>query len=275
MQEKLLRYYSQHCSLFLENFNQALSGFDNEAVHDMRVAVKRLRAINLLLERLFPGKFDAVENEIKIRELFRISGRIRDTQVQQQLLSGYISQTGATFSGYQLYLKKVEQKSIKKFNKCLAETDAEEALRNMQKIASGLILASPDEAINLQIILFVSELMDSSRSMCQNQTHDENLHEIRRKLKQCHYLLSLFDKDDQNLLLLNLTVKKLDKVSELLGDWHDQVVAIEMLKKFINQASEKDISGFHRYLRLMNNFSGKRHMQHRKIMNYFEEKLDF
>ena len=67
MQEKLLRYYSQHCSLFLENFNQALSGFDNEAVHDMRVAVKRLRAINLLLERLFPGKVAVVESEMKSR----------------------------------------------------------------------------------------------------------------------------------------------------------------------------------------------------------------
>jgi len=274
MQERLLRYYSKHCGLFVYNFRHALTGFDEEAVHDMRVAVKRIRAVNLLIERLFPGKFDSVTCEGQIRELFRLSGRIRDTQVQQLLLSDCTEQAGTTLGEYQHYLKKTEQKSIRRFNKCLAETDAEADLEDMQKLATDLIKASTTEGIARQIILFIDELMAVSRSMRQDQAHDENLHEIRKKLKNCHYLLTLFDKDDPDLPKLSSTIKRLDKVNELLGEWHDQVVAMEMLGKFISQRGEAEITGDDYYRQLMDNLSGKRQQLHEKIMNYFEEKLD-
>ena len=274
MQERLLRYYSKHCSHFVSNFRQALTGFDEEAIHDMRVAIKRLRAVNLLIERLHPRKFDSVSGEGRIRDLFRLSGRIRDTQVQQQLLSACLEHSGTTHSEYLHYLKKSEQKSIRKFNKSLAETDAEAELEDLQKLASELISDSTDDAITRQIILFAEELMAVSRAMRHDQAHDENLHEIRRKLKSCHYLLTLFDKDDPDHRQLSSIIKRLDKVNELLGQWHDQVVAMEMLGKFISQRDETKIQGDDCYLQLMENLSGQRQHLHEKIMNYFTEKLD-
>ncbi|MFH1118956.1 MAG: CHAD domain-containing protein [Bacteroidota bacterium] len=275
MQERLFQYFTKHSGLFLSNSRQALTGFDADAIHDMRVAVKRIRAVYLLLERLFPDTFNSVSEEGRLKELFRFSGRMRDIQVQKLLLESYSANLDTTFGDYKSYLEDSEKKAVKKFRKLLQEFSAEEYVKHKLKLVEGLIALTAGEQVRKQIIGFVDELMEAAKEMRIDQEHDENLHEIRRKLKQCHYLLSVFDPEDPDLPTLNKTIRHLDHVNELLGDWHDQVVAMEMLDRFLEKHIEKEITGNNRYVLLRENLSVNRHLLYIKILSYIEVKLSF
>ncbi len=274
MQERLLDYFAKHCDLFIRNFNLVLSDFDADAIHDMRVAIKRIRAVFHLMERLYPDKFNQVEEEGKLREMFRLSGRMRDAQVQQQLLACNALNLGSTFGEYQAYLHDAENKAIKKFKKFIKDYNAEKELNEKQEKAGKLISSTDPEHIRIQIIQFVNELFSKARQMRAEDEHDESLHEIRRKLKQCHYLLSLFSEDDPDLPKLNTTLKRLDKVNELLGNWHDQMVGMEMLDRFIEKFRKREEAGENRYLLLKENLAENRYLLYKKVMVYFKEKLD-
>jgi CHAD domain-containing protein len=275
MQERLLRYYSKHCGLFVSNFRRALAGFDEEAVHDMRVAVKRIRAVYLLMERMFPNKYIAETEEGQLKELFRLSGRMRDAHVQQQLLNTYADQLSTSFPEYAASLKAAEKKAVRKFTKFLNGFDAEADLQKKLLNFTSLIKYADKDMIRNNVIFLVDELMEAVGTMRDDQMGDENLHEIRRKLKQCHNLLTLFDKDDPDLPQLNLTIQKLDLVNDLLGKWHDQLVAMEMLDRFLDTQNGKETSGKNRYLLLREKLQVNRHALHVKILNYFEEVLNF
>ncbi|MBK6964701.1 MAG: CHAD domain-containing protein [Bacteroidales bacterium] len=274
MQERLLDYFAKHCDLFIRNFNLVLSDFDADAIHDMRVAIKRIRAVFHLMERLYPDKFNQVEEEGKLREMFRLSGRMRDAQVQQQLLACNALNLGSTFGEYQAYLHDAENKAIKKFKKFIKDYNAEKELNEKQEKAGKLISSTDPEHIRIQIIQFVNELFSKARQMRAEDEHDESLHEIRRKLKQCHYLLSLFSEDDPDLPKLNTTLKRLDKVNELLGNWHDQMVGMEMLDRFIEKFRKREEAGENRYLLLKENLADNRYLLYKKVIVYFKEKLD-
>jgi CHAD domain-containing protein len=274
MQNRLIDYLSKQCGLFQKNFNLVISDFDEDAIHDMRVAIKRIRAVFLLTERLIPGEFDALAEEGEMRRLFRLSGRMRDAQVQQLLLSTAAQDIGSTFGEYQTYLQTTESKAVKKFKKFLKEYDAEDDLKQKHEKVADLISKSGPEQVRLQIVQFVDELLMTAGKMHSDYEHDENLHEIRRKLKQCHYLLSVFNQRDPDLPQLKTTLKKLDKVNELLGNWHDQLVAMEMLDRFLEEFRKKGEAGENRYLLLRSNLAENRYLLYNKVVSYFTEKLN-
>lgn len=273
MQQRLLSYYNRQSEQFMLNFGIALSSYNADAIHDMRVAVKRTRAVYQLLEQLFPVEFDAIKEEGTIRELFRISGRIRDAQVQQQLLDSYATSLGTTFGEYARYLRSGEKRAIRKFNKFLISFDADNHLKQMQERTSALISAASNDQIRHWIIRLTDALMQSAGKMHTGQKQDEHLHEIRRRLKQCQYLLTVFDQNDADYARLSKTIKSLDKVNDLLGDWHDMFVAGEMLERFLAKYKESELSGENRYLLLREKLDEKRERLQAKILGYFEKKL--
>ncbi len=195
-------------------------------------------------------------------------------QVQQELLSANALSIGSTFGEYQIYLHDTENKAIKKFKKFITNFDAEKELDQKQENAGKLISTANKNQIRSQIVQFIEELFMIARQMRADDEHDENLHEIRRKLKQCHYLLSVFCPEDPDFPKLNTTLKRLDKVNELLGNWHDQLIGMEMLGRFLVKFRENEEAGESRYLLLKENLTENRYILYKKVMTYFSEKLN-
>lgn len=275
MLNRLESYSAKQCEVFLANYHLTISSFNTDAIHDLRVAVKRIRAVFMLLERMFPGRFNAKETEEDLRELFRLSGRMRDAQVQQQLVLAYSHNTGISFTGYQNYLINTEKKAIGKFTKYLKGYHAGTDLDNIRKRIHVLLMDTDDETIKQHINLLVDELLATTRIMHeeQEQEQDEHLHAIRRKLKQCHNLLSVLKKDDIALPELRATLKSLDSVNNLLGDWHDRLVAMETLEKYISKQKKKGTAGQNRYRLFSETLADERRHFHREILDFFEHQL--
>lgn len=272
MHQRLSNYFGKQCTAFAANFVKVRESFDTDAIHDMRVAVKRIRAVLMLLEKLDPA-FDAEKAEGELNRLFKLSGKMRDAQVQQLLIKKYESALDQDFSDFTGYLIRQEKKSIRRFTGYLEEHKVRDYTASFQQTADEIPGKKKGQAIGDAIINLVNELLEKCGNLKSDQVHDENLHEIRRKLKQCNYLLTVFHRDDPALPLLSQTLKLLETANDLLGEWHDHVVGMEVLRKFIKNASKNHAELPGQYPALYEAMKTRRHTLHLDVINMMEKQL--
>lgn len=269
---RLLQFFEKQTSAFEENFAKICESFDFDAIHDMRVAVKRLRALMMLAEQLQPG-LKSNEAEGELRELFRISGKMRDAQVQQQLLSTYAKNLDINFPEFAVYLGNFEKKSIKKFNHYIRGNTSKFFTEKITGILPVIISNSEDHKIKSSMELLIRQLLVKAGKLKAEQQHDEHLHEIRRKLKQCNYLLSVFEKGDLSFDKMHKIVKELERANDLLGEWHDHVVARAMIFRFLVNKNEENFTGFSRYKHLLTHINERKQILYTEIVRLMETNL--
>lgn len=272
MLHRLLSYLEKQLASFDLNFVKVCDSFNSDAIHDMRVSVKRLRALMILAEKLEPS-FNSAETEGELKQLFRLSGKMRDAQVQQSLLADYAQNLNISFGEYDLFLRNFEKKSKKKFTSYLKVNTSTDFTGNINQSLAELFNKTESTQIVTAINLLVDELLAKVREMNDDQQHDEHLHEIRRKLKQCNYLLSVFDKNDPDLPRLNETLHVLEKANNLLGEWHDHDVAREFLFNFLSNKNHDDYPGYSRYKLLLEKTGERKHFLHMKIIRLMESEM--
>lgn len=272
MHQRLSNYFGKQCTAFAANFVKVRECFDADSIHDMRVAVKRIRAVLMLLEKLDPA-FDAEKAGGELSRLFKLSGKMRDAQVQQLLVKKYESALNQDFSDFLHYLTKTEKKSIRRFTGYLEAHKVRDYTGTFQQTADEIPVRGKTLAIGEAIINLVNELLDKCGDLKNDQVHDENLHEIRRKLKQCNYLLTVFHRDDPALPLLSQTLKMLETANDLLGEWHDHVVGMELLRKYIKNAPKNHAELPGQYLSLQETMTAHRHTLHLEVIGLMEKQL--
>lgn len=272
MHQKLLSYFNHQIGAFRENLTKVRneSGFD--AIHDMRVAIKRLRAVIILAEKIQTGLSDE-QTERELRQLFRLSGKMRDAQVQQALLRGYENSMGTIFNHYATYLQNHERKAVKKFNEYIHLKSEADFIDAMELMIPDLILKSDNTLIKSALHKLLEELFTKVESLKTDQQHDEHLHEIRRKLKQCNYLLSVFDTQDEEFPRMNKLLKKLEKANELLGKWHDHTIAIVYLSRYLKNKPTGDSGTFYPYILLLEQITVEKHVLYLKIAEIMEKPI--
>jgi len=270
MSNRLLDYYNLHYKAIVDNYNEASLSFGVEALHDMRVAIKRIRSVNLLLTRLHGSEMTAKCQCSSIREIFRLAGKIRDLQVQLQLVTDTSSKLGITFFAYLRYLRKQEFKATRKMRIHRQNGDISGNLTKYYECSIVLINALNNQQISDEMFSLVADLFELVSSMRGQQTQDENFHEIRRRLKQCQYLLTVIDHSESKLPHVASTLKKLNKLNTLLGDWHDKHVAMEMLETFMKDKLLHSDPGKERYQFLLESIRKNRNCLVRSILKQLD-----
>lgn len=83
--------------------NVAIRTAEAEAVHDMRVQIKRLSCIYTFLEesKIAPVKKDKYYSDL--RNYFKTAGKLREFQLHRKMIDGYKQQYGDHFIEYEEY----------------------------------------------------------------------------------------------------------------------------------------------------------------------------
>lgn len=272
MKNNLQKYLEKQQLQFEANFKQVCRDSDAVAVHDMRVAVKRLRALEVLAGKVAQNLINP-EISGDLRHLFKLSGKIRDMQVQQQLLDLMAAKLNTSFGELAAYLKNSENKSISKFSDFTGKHSDTDFTGNLVNEIEKICSAAADSDLTTGVKSVVAEIIETVRLMKSDQQHEEYLHEIRRKLKQYNYLLSVYDKYSSDYPELLSTLEHLEKANDLLGEWHDLVVAREILLKFLANKTEQSFTSFSRYILLLENIASEKHRLHRAIIELLEQEL--
>ena len=198
--------------------------FDVEAIHDFRVVYKKLRAFF----RLIPdGKAEEVKVPGKLKKLYRALGAIRDMQLQRQRIKNAVKQKPGKPQAYLAKLnreiRKQKEELLERFsNSIIADAEKKTALRLPSKLNKNNIrnFTQEKQSNNQQII-------------ASGDFSDDNLHSIRKNLKDIYYVQEISNESENGRLPQNKKKSKdedpakqfLDK----MGDFQDKRTGISLI----------------------------------------------
>ncbi len=251
MEKLLLEYCIQQHSNIAHYLNLCVERAEAESVHQLRVSIKKFRAVSKLLEYLMPetGRENKQQLE-KLRELFKLAGRLRDAQVQLILLNYYRAELNIEDTGFEYFLKKNERSALRKF---LAGFSLFNKMISSQPF-HRLNLKKPELNLAESLRPIASKLLEKRimklRKTFQAADNDSMLHNVRIQLKQIRYMLGILTMQDSFFKKYDIAMTGLRVAEIQLGRWHDLVVFRETINKYLKHKQNKNNAGQNEILTL-------------------------
>jgi CHAD domain-containing protein len=207
-------------------------GRDPESLHDMRVAVRRLRALLRAGKKLVAT--DTSELDARLRELGRVLGEVRDLDVLLARLEAEASELPDEDArhGRSLLAELRTERSCARarllgalrsdqYLALLEDTD--QAIETLEPSGSDATLDSLADRAFAKLDRAVLELPDDPA--------DEELHAVRKVGKRARYAAELAGRKE--------FVRQAKKLQDVLGEHQDAVVAADQLRRLAVGASRE------------------------------------
>lgn len=231
--ECLWTYYGNLQRIIAENYKLAVGFAGVEGVHDMRVGIKRLRAYFDLIEWINPV-FQAKQSLKPIRRLFKVSGKVRDIHVQQELMRRWVSELNLEMSEYYNFLKQKETEERKRFaDYAKKKFDLKVFQVNWTSIQNVLSFISTEYIQFKSEERFNAQIEELIRFKEKENFVEEDYHAIRILSKEARYTLEVLQICFPQKVIWEELNESLRKVHQALGRWHDDDVALLFLDGFL------------------------------------------
>lgn len=218
---------------------------DTEALHDFRVALRRLRSC---LRSYRPWLEESLPKKLRrrLRDLAASTGPGRDTEVQIEWLRGRSRHLGSyQRPGLAWILGRLEER-MRAANEEMAallpkefprlETDLRERLstyRTEIHLAAGGHVSPTLAEVTAGILRSQAAELESHLARVEGPEDEHEAHEARISAKRLRYLLEPFDPEQP-------LVKRVKKLQDLLGELHDaHVLETELAEALQIAASER------------------------------------
>ncbi|TWF39026.1 CHAD domain-containing protein [Chitinophaga polysaccharea] len=215
----LYQYLRKECDTVISAYDtlQQMQG-DADAVHQLRVGVKKLRAFFALAKQLPDYSFGAGKHLHTARLIQSVGGASRDAHLQEKHLRLYEKKVAWRFSFAHLLLQKKHTTAIDLLQDTIKHTSLKKletlperfskAIEKMDKTAATEALRQYLYQQHQQIILPAGRV------------HHAEWHEVRKQVKSLYYQLTILAEVLPTTYTDTLT-KHTGKAGELLGQWHD------------------------------------------------------
>ncbi len=209
--------------LFNENLILSRKRPTKISVHDLRVAVKKMRSYLRLKEKLTGDKWK--DSFLKISDLFKSFGRLRDYDVSLSLIRKLERSEFLSFIFFKEYLS-VNRSLTRKWAKqdALKFNDQEQDAFNQQFNS----LQDSDEEVYEKIIQLSALKIKKVKTLAKH--FQKNAHEIRKLLKDVYYWLKICSKD---LAEGTINMRGLHRILSYLGNWQDHFILKKKIKQYI------------------------------------------
>jgi CHAD domain-containing protein len=237
----IIRYLEEQMEIIETNFEAAKNGLDVDVLHDLRVGIKRLKALYQVLDPISEGRFNSKTNFAEVHRLFKAVGRLRDIQVQKAL--------------YSFFVKDIDKEPIKEFYEVIEQNEKveSEALnQTLQQFDNDIINKSIEAADAFLVSISTFDASKQTKKLLKKRfkqikellpqkKDDEMMHELRKRVKQACYIiemLALMQPDEE----YTEHPKRLKLAAELLGQWHDHTVLYDAMVNFL--VNKTDVEDF-------------------------------
>lgn len=200
------------------------------SVHDLRVAVKRMRSY-LRLKQQFTGE-EWKESFSKISALFKSFGRLRDYDMSLTLIRKLERKELLSFIFFKEYLS-INRSLTRKWAKQNAINFDEQELDIFNDKFN--FLTESDEELCEKIILLSAQKIKKVKNLVKH--FHKNAHEIRKQLKDVYYWLKICPKA---LAESFINMKVLDRVLNYLGSFQDHFILRNKIKQYIKDLPKRN-----------------------------------
>ena len=221
----ILLHWKRQQKVFLQNLSKLKEQKETDAVHDLRVAVKKMRSYLKLLAILLDEKGSEAGFE-KMEQLFSILGKYRDIELGLLLLQSFEEENKITYTAFRFHLKIALQRTEAWVQNALSKYDEKELNDLTRQLGQSLKKNTHQQLLDKTGIILNKEL----KKLKQVTKHfSRQPHEARKRLKNIFYWISICPKD---FLINSGDLKKLKKSLDLLGDWQDHEMLCNKIKHF-------------------------------------------
>lgn len=207
------------------------------AIHDIRVAIKKIRAL-LNLYILFT-KEPGWEQQLKRTEiLFKISGRQRDVEICRLLTVRFEKETRASCKEWRQFLQ-----ALLKITQVWANQEIHHYhKKELAKIALVLKQNNKlpvDEEFYSALTTIINTRLSATKKLLRKP------HQVRQNLKEVYYWIALFP---DNYALETWHQDALHSLLDDLGNWQDYEILLQRLKHFRKDYLPKSFEEYKRLL---------------------------
>ena len=206
-----------------KHYHSLLLDFDENEIHDYRLEIKKLRALLRLINAGMPPE-QQIKLGGKMKEFYGLTGNIRNLQLHQLRIRTY--QESLLLSPTTSYQKALHM---------AGEQNRKDALSVAAKISfsnfENKILGRVQEGLRSTTVQnFVRQKQAYLVSLLSHpEYYDEDLHEVRKVLKDFLYDWSLITSSAFSLLPAVFSQQNLESLTSDLGNFHDLCVGLLFL----------------------------------------------
>ena len=221
----ILRHWQTELQVFSKNFSLLQQEINEDAVHDLRVAIKKLRSYFKLCMTL-SGKEPDKTLLAMTSELFSTLGRHRNIEICRKLLLKLAHVNRESLSPVLIYLQLIQEQVGEYCRRSIRQYEKEELDRLTPRLTEGLEIFTLEEILEGTKKLIASSMDNIKEHL--DHFEDES-HIVRKDLKDIFYRAKIFAHDN---LLSKEKLKTIDKILNHLGNIQDHEVLIKNLKGF-------------------------------------------
>ena len=226
----LAEIYDRRLKTFLGPFAAASAHPSSSAIHDMRVALKRIRTYFRFINAIDPD-FDAEPAFASARRLFRAAGRVRNLQVIEAKVYEASKSGTLELSEYYNWLKEAELGEAERFERACGRFRKRSLTAAWKPIAAGLEMLG-DRRVGIRMAGRLTASIKEVREERTMRRDVRRLHFLRIRTKEARYTLEILQEcgltGDEGAVLND----RLKEVHQPLGRWHDEEVVLESLRDF-------------------------------------------
>src|SRR5688572_30838587 len=224
--QPLLEALDKHWKNYRDELKRCRAEFSNEAVHDLRVAARRMLAFIRLLNSISPRPRLQKLNRAFKDQLNEFDD-LRDTQVILAEISETLQEL-PQLQEFQEYLQDVEKGLLKALRKKLKVIDLFDVSKRIRRMRESLKAESNGELV-LQILQTVDDafLITKQRQKWINPAQAATIHRVRLAFKTFRYMVEIVHPLLPNFPSENL--KYMHDYQSLMGEIQDVEVIMQTL----------------------------------------------
>lgn len=222
-----LLHYSK---VLMASLDKCLAGtkanMQPEAIHKLRVEIKRLRSYLKLINSFETG--NVIKEPAFLRKIFEAAGRIREVQIERKWINRLLRNDKLDSKTHQ-HLLLNREKEHKLVLKAM--------LKNLDKTrlsAYGELLAKASAGKDIDwTIRIVKKKYSRIRSRFhRKRIKRKQLHKLRKELKSLFYIMVAFQKFRIEPAFHSKMMAAVEELQNLIGKWHDSKVFLLHLKLY-------------------------------------------
>ena len=221
----ILLYWRSELQVFNENLLSLREQINEKAIHDLRVAIKKLRSSVKIYSELTKKK-NKKELPADINALFSILGKQRDIEMSKNLLLSLGGKNKALLNPILVYLQLLQEQAGEYSRPPIHQLEPGKLEALTSQMETGLARLTDDELLSKSketINASVKKVEDDLRHF------KERFHLVRKKLKDIYYQSKMFHGHSS---FSKPQLKALDTILDHLGNIHDHEVLVSNLKNF-------------------------------------------
>jgi CHAD domain-containing protein len=233
------KYIKKQFNLLRKNIPRSFKLKNWDAIHDFRVALKRIIAIlKFIKQHDLKKNISGLYKVTRLHYIYNAGGDLREIQINRRILKSYRERFDYPISAFSKFLKKKEKIAGRKLRKSRLNF----SLKKCRKFESQLLKTFRgihEHELQALVDNFISGRIAEIETLILDHHVESKLHRIRKLVKRIKYMLEMSGYERRSYGTLNFTIEKITLLEDHIGRWHDLFVFQEEVNLFLNKLKNR------------------------------------